>query len=67
MGFVAHTGMYMLQCLGAGYVYMIENRLKKKPLQVWIAVMPPISVYNSNVGCWHLARTTQLQYVSDDI
>lgn len=63
MGFVACTEYVHASVSRAGYVYMTENR----ELVVWTAVMPPISVYNSNLGCWCLAKTTQLQYVSHDI
>lgn len=44
-----------------------RKQTENRELQVWTAVMLPISVYNSNLGCWCLATTTQLQYVSDDI
>lgn len=67
MGFVAHREYVHASVSGSWLCLHDKKQTEKKELQVWIAVMPPISVYNSNVGCWHLARTTQLQYVSDDI
>lgn len=61
-GFMAHT-QYVHASVSESWLCLHDRKQTKKwELQVWVAVMPPISVYNSNLGRWCLARTTQLQY-----
>lgn len=58
MGFVAHTEYVHASVSGSWLCLHDRKQTENRELQVCIAIMPPISVYNSNLGIWCLATTT---------